>query len=274
MGDCLYECGSGAPSTQAYHIYPMSASIIDLQMAPGAVCNKCNSYFSKLEQYFVAHHPGSCERLLKVNRTRKGKPPKFHNKAGMAHREDRAGESTFTFPLEGMEHKRLPNGDILLTGTFRSFPFDSVKIGRILAKIAVESLCGLDVALGYDPCGPRFAFLRRYARFGPGKFKFLWFVWKKSAEMQSLPKVIRTVGPSGEPVADVCRISLPGVTYVIPLSSDLTADRIRQKLEGWNIVETRGLVEQQPNTVGITLTRMTRNDAITTIEGDRHGVLP
>lgn len=253
MTECLYECGSGASLTQEYHILPFSTSALELRLAPGIVCDNCNAYFSQLEKYFVERHPGSSQRLLGVRKTRKGKPPVFESEAGVATRHEGIDTFTFDFPLNELRHEQLPNGDLLLTGVFKPRPFDSVTIGRVLAKIAVEYLVGLRGEEHLDPFGEQFKPLREYARFGPRGLKFLWFAWKRTQEQQQLPRVIR-VQDKGEPVVAVlCRISLPGVAYLVSLPPFVAPIAICPNLAGWHVVETAGELQPEPETIEVTL---------------------
>jgi len=255
MVECLYKCGSGAPSTQQYHVYPISGSVIDLRLEPGVVCDKCNAYFSKLEKHFLERHPGASVRLIHVRQTRKGKPPKFVSKAGAATRTNDTGTHALTFPVEAVETKTLDNGDILITGFFTPYPFDAVKVSRVLAKIALESLLRLPTQEGLDPYAERFDTIRKYARFGPAELRYLWFAWKRSSERQRLPCVVMVRDDGAKPIATLSRISLPGIAYLIPLPPLADPATIRKSLDGWNIVDKPGQIEQEPEIIETTLIR-------------------
>lgn len=251
--ECLYKCGSGVPSTQEYHVYPLSGSALDVRLVKGVVCDKCNAYFSKLEAYFIARPPGASARLLHVRQTRKGKPPKFESRAGTATRRDQPGNHTFTFPLERVQTEFLSNGDIVLRGEFTPLPFDSVKISRVLAKIALEYVYCVNPKDGLDPFSERFDAIRQYARSRSGKLRFLWFAWKRSKESQGLPRVIAVQDSGAPPVAWLCRVSLPGVAYLVPLPPVVEPAAVSRNLDGWQVVNTAGQVRLEAETVDVTL---------------------
>jgi len=256
MTNCLYECKSRFPSTQKYHVLPFSASALELTLPPGIVCDGCNAFFSKLEKYFVERHPGSSRRLLGVKETRKGKPPVFESQAGVATRKDGPRAATLDIPLNELKYDQLPNGDFLLTGLFKPKPFDSVKIGRLLTKIAVEYLVRFRGEGELDPFEEQFKPLREYARFGPRGLKFLWFAWKRTQEPQQLPRVVR-IQEKGEPaVALLCRISLPGVAYLVPLLPLVAPGAICANLAGWRVVEKAGEVQLEPERIQLILGRV------------------
>lgn len=236
---CLYDCGSGSDSTQKYHVYPFSASKLDVQLEKGVVCDGCNAYFSKLERYFIERHPGASMRLLHVARTRKGKPPTFAHQDGVATRENNSQTFSLTLPLQSIRHETLENGDIKFIGNYRPFPFDSLKIGRLLAKITLEFLYSVG-GPKYDPFLSRFDELRHYARRGPGKLKYVWFSWKHIDETQRPPQLVMIRTDSGELVSVLCRISLPGVAYLLPLPPFINPDVISENLVGWQVVGDAG----------------------------------
>ena len=218
MFKCLYRCGSDSPSTQEYHIYPLSASAINLRLETGVVCDRCNSYFAvKLEQYFIEHHPGASMRMFHVKRTRKGKAFKFRHSSGEVTRKDEDGQSTVRIPLQGLEHRTDENGDIIFRGTYRPKPFDPTRISRVLAKIAMEYLCSFGEGSEVDPSQERFDEFRNYTRRGTSQRKYVWFAWKRTEEPQRLPLLINIQNEQEAPVAQLCRISLPRVAYLIPL---------------------------------------------------------
>lgn len=253
MVECLYKCGSGAPSTQKYHVYPASASIIKLLLPKGVVCDNCNKYFSKLEKYFIERHPGADERLLHVKKTRKGKPPIYQSKAGLARRADKDGKHEFTFPLSTINYKKLDNGDLLFTCYYERFPFESVKISRLLVKMSIEALYSFEIDSELNPMNVRFDDFRRYARYGRGAIHYVWFAWKNVTGNQILPQVIIIKNLGEEPFAFLYRLSLPGITYLIPLPPILNPSDIKMSLKGWNVIDTNRLYENGPGKIEITL---------------------
>lgn len=247
MIECLYKCGSGALSTQEYHVYPLSASNLDLQLPKGVVCDKCNAFFSQLENYFTNRHPGAGERLLALRETRKGKEPKFESQTGTATRRKTAEGFEFTYPLEAVQHEERENGDIVFRGTFTPRPYDSVRIGRVLAKITLESLWPFSGSGDLDPYGTRMDPLRHYARLGPSKVKFLWFAWKRTQQTERRPQVITIQDPGDEPISQLCRMFLPGVAFLLPIPPVTSPSVLRQNLRGWNVVGEAGDVLLPPS---------------------------
>ncbi len=237
-------------------MYPFSASALDVRLERGVVCDKCNAYFAKLEKYFTERHPGASTRVLRVRTTRKGKTPKFLHRDGEMIRKEDGDQWTLTTQLAGIGFQSLDSGDILITGTYTPWPFDSLKIGRVLAKIVLEYLYTLSSNREYDPFGVRFDSLRRYARFGPHKLKYVWFAWKRTQDAQSLPRLIEIQDAGAARVGTLCRISFPGVAYLLPLPPFISPEKISRNLEGWTVVDRPGDIELAPEKVEIVLNRV------------------
>jgi hypothetical protein len=224
---------------QAYHVYPSSASRIQLQLPKGIVCDGCNRYFSQLENYFTHHHPGSDRRLLQVPKTRKGKPPELRVIPGVGTRKDGASGSELTIPLSDLTYEKLLNGDLVLHGQAERPRFDATKVSRVLAKMAFESLYRFPSGSGLDPENPRFDQLRDYARKGQGAY--VWFAWKDCGVEQRLPQIIVVRDGSHEPVASLCRLGLPGIAYLIPLPPYPDPRHLAKNLDGWTLTAEGGL---------------------------------
>ena len=110
---CLF-CGSAATSfTKSQHIIPESLGNTSFVLRE-VVCDNCNQYFSKLENYFIHHHLSSPHRLLSIDKTKKGKPPMQTLVDGELRRQH-DGKLNFRQPiLEGREHEQLTSHPLLM----------------------------------------------------------------------------------------------------------------------------------------------------------------
>ena len=255
-GGCLYRCGSGAESTQTYHVLPRSASTLDITLEPGRVCDRCNEYFAtKLEAHFVQRHPGSSERLRYVATTRKKKPPRFETTRGTAIRRNNVGTHELAYPLDNLSWEELPNGDLRFFGTFQGLPFDATIISRLLAKISLEFLVTVSDTSPYWPYLPSFDQLRRYARCGDGRVRFVWFAWKRTSTDQVVPLFIEIKEDDGSLVTTLVRISFPGVAYLFPIAPFVAPERIPNNLAGWKIVAEAREFQPDHETIEVNLVR-------------------
>lgn len=215
---CLYNCGSGAPSTQEYHILPYSASQIELVLPQGVVCDNCNRYFgNKLENYFCHYHPGVGLKSLYVARTRKGKPPKTFLENGEITAVDIPDEKTkrVSMQLSKFNMEMEPGKSIKLHSEIASKPFKSRLISRTLAKIALELIHG-SAELPYDTSSEVYGAYKRYIRFGEGEY--IWFTYRihDVSRKQSLPSFHGFI--EHQKISAGCvYINFPGIQYQIPV---------------------------------------------------------
>jgi hypothetical protein len=128
---CLYGCANGATFKTEYHLLPCSATQFNLVLPPGYVCDKCNNYFSELENYFTHYHPGSSNRLLAINKTRKGKEPVLKATTGDVTRKIHGKSMNLQIPLESLKSETQSNGDIKFHGVY---PVTTSGRGRTLEE--------------------------------------------------------------------------------------------------------------------------------------------
>lgn len=256
MNGCIYDCGSNSPSTQEYHLYPASASTMDLTLSPGIVCDKCNSYFSKLEDYFVHHHPGSSMRVWNGVVTRKGKTPEFSHQRGKVTRIDGKGGREIKMQLGAVRFDRHPNGDITIVGSYTPRPFDACKISRVLHKIAFEVLVG-DFGHELSPRDKRFAPLREYVRRPKSATDFQPFAWRRCTDQQAFPQIVTvTDTDSGDWIADMCRLTFPGVEYWTGYPPWPVSGRVWESLQNdATVVSAPGITALDPEELRIPLVR-------------------
>ena len=254
MKQCLYNCDSGSPSTQEYHVYPLSASTLDITLSKGVVCNKCNAYFSKLEKEFVETHPGALARLLALKRTRKGKPPVLFTNAGLATKDNENGKSAITIPLEDINVSFEENGNILVKGEVRLPPFKPRIISRVLAKMSLEFLVACMPKL--DPYSARFDSLRCYARRGPVKMnKFIWFAFRLVDESQEPPQVIKAESPN-EILGRLMFMGFPGIQYLFPLPPFIDSSAMTLSPE-WTMVGSEAIMPREAVKIEVPLIKTT-----------------
>jgi hypothetical protein len=246
MGECLYRCGSKWVSTQEYHVLPASASNVAQILPTGVVCNACNAYFAKLEQYFVHYHPGAGTRMTSLKRTKKGRQPKFKTLAGESTRKLGEKEFTVTIPMNDIAVDLKDDGSIVIKLYSKTLPYDSVKISRVLGKIAMETVWDQrpDQGINLDPYSPEYDGLRRYVRFRKGKPRYIWFAYRETSEMEQPAAIGRIVDEQGTDISGLCLIRFPGIEYVFPLPPVVEPVVLSGRLEGWTIVDSPG---EQPS---------------------------
>jgi hypothetical protein len=214
---CLF-CGPKAKSfTRPEHIIPESLGNTAFVLHE-VVCDKCNQYFSKLENYFIHHHLTSLARVFSVQRTKKGKSPMQSLPDGEL-RRDAGGKINFRQSvISGREGEQLSltflANEIILKGAVIFEDADAKKLSRFLAKCAIETLFfkrGNEAFQDlYDP-------LREYARYGGG-VKFVPFLWSNQEErLCDLLHASVSVKGINQPF-DFAVIFVPGSVYFIPLS--------------------------------------------------------
>lgn len=242
MFNCLYKCGSGVESTQAYHVYPASASNIQVVLETGVVCDKCNEYFSKLENYFVHYHPGADARVLRLQQTKKGKQPRHTTEAGEVLRAMEEDGIRLQIPMSDIKWTKTVDGGIQFDLSAKARPYDPTKISRVLGKIAIESAyaqCPIPGA-NLDPFSQEFDDLRQYVRFWRAP-KFIWLAYKNVEEIGGAPRIalVRNgANDDDELLGCLCEIRLPGIRYLFPYPPYLESSQIRVALEGWTVVDS------------------------------------
>lgn len=252
---CIYGCGP-APSTQEYHLYPASASKVDVTLPPGVVCDGCNSYFSKLESYFIHHHPGSSMRVWNGVLTKKGKTPKFAHENGELTRVDREEDRQVTTRLGDLRVERHLDGNLTIIGAYNPPPFDASKVSRVLHKIAFEFLVA-DFGQDFGPADDRFVPLREFVRRPKSGLDFQPFAWSRYSGPPRLPSFASaTDTDSGEWIADVCLLTFPGIEYWVAYPPWPVPDRLWACFpEGTTVVDSPGMISLKPEELRIPLIR-------------------
>lgn len=238
MSFCLYNCNSGADSTQEYHVLPESAANVSLTLPTGIVCDKCNCYFAKLENYFIQRHPGSAQRLMRLEKTKKGKHPKFQSKAGEVTRTITNGQLSVQMNVSDIQFENLDNGDLIIKTKTACEQFDATKISRVLGKIALETLWLVYGKGKVAPLAETYTGLRDYVRFGRGKLNFLSFSYRVGDYPDRLPGIGPLQNEDGKPLGHGCMIFLPGIWYFValpPWENQLTSTN-----EGWKSITEPG----------------------------------
>lgn len=196
------------------HIIPESLGNTS-HVLRGVVCDKCNSFYHKLEEYFTHHHIASASRLLKVDRTKKGAEPSQKLPKG----EGRRKGDQFTFSQSLIPGKESEQFSITILGeeiriehnTFLQ-DADATKLSRLLCKIGLETLSLKKGDLAYSE---EYDTIRRFARFGRGA-KFIPFAWRyQNAITADLRLIEMTSQKDG--VFHVALIFVPGIAYFVQL---------------------------------------------------------
>ena len=215
---CLYNCGSTVESnSDEYHVYPYSASEIEIKLPSGIVCDKCNSYFGReLENDFCHLHPGVAHKVLAVKETRKGKPPTQFLTHGRVKAIDQGdGIRNISYPPKDIQIEIDEGKKFSIKSYFESMPFHSRIISRTLAKMALELQLLSDYKL-LDPYDPIFDSYKQYIRFDRGDY--IWFAYLAEGipSIQSNPRIWEA-RVSDEDIFRGVYIHFPGVIYSIPL---------------------------------------------------------
>ena len=214
---CLF-CGPEAESfTRPEHVIPESLGNKTFVLHD-VVCDKCNQYFSKLENYFAHHHLTSLSRLFAVSKTKKGRLPMQTLPDGELRREDDGKISFRQSVISGREHEQLTltytANEIILKGAAILADADTRKLSRFLAKCAIETLF---VKKGVEAFEEKYNPLRIYARYGQG-LKFVPFLWGEQYERAcDLLHATITVKGIDEPFC-FATIFVPGSVYLIPFT--------------------------------------------------------
>jgi hypothetical protein len=251
---CLYNCGSGASSTQEYHVYPASASTLNLTLPSGLICDKCNQYFSEIENYFTNYHPGSSQRVWDGVITRKGKTPTFTHESGKMTRVDGEDARHISTNLGGVRFERHPNGDYTIVSSYTPQSFDASKISRVLHKIAFETLLYYPIDPNLNPLSDRFLLLRDFVRRPKSSLDFQPFAWMRREEAQEHPCIVSIQDPdTNNVVAEMCEIHFPGIVYIIAYPPWPSPSSLWESIIDANVVNTSGVKSLEPEEIRIPL---------------------
>lgn len=211
---CIF-CGPKATTFKKIeHIIPESLGNKDL-ILKGVVCDKCNSYFSELENYFIHHHFSSAVRLLALKETKKGKPPMQNLPSGSIRRKTdggfvldqiiKLGEFDERISISSNEKEEVIRTSYSLEDT------DSRLISRVLAKCAIETIYFKKGKLAFSST---FDLLRQYARYGEA-IPFVPFLWRFQNERKT-EIMLGEFKHKSYGIFFFCRIFVPGSEYFIP----------------------------------------------------------
>lgn len=203
--------------SQEEHIIPESLGNRTYVLPKGIVCDKCNSYFSKLDKYFCHHHLGSAHKLLARYKTKKGKPPSMPLEAGEV-RQDETGDIHFHQSLiAGKEGEQFSisffANDVVIRANLPLPDTHSKKMSRFLAKAGIETLY---LKMENTALQPDFDFVRNYARFGSRR-DFVPFLWCAQPR-RTIDSFIGTFDSKKYGRFYFGIILLPGIVYLIPLN--------------------------------------------------------
>jgi len=243
---CLF-CGTNGKSfNNIEHIIPASLGNKTFTLEK-IVCDKCNEYFSKLEEYFIQNHFSSINRLFSVPKTKKGKPPKQNLKCGIAYR-DKNGKIVF----EQSSLLNDPNNQLSITffaediSIKTSYPQSDVnakKLSRVLAKIGLETLYFKEGEIAYSS---EFDLIRHYARFGD-TIPFIPFMWHYQTE-KNVEILLAEINHQSKDIFYFATIFVSGCVYFIPLhkfNDDFIFNKIANKYS-LNKVTDLGLLKREP----------------------------
>lgn len=144
MPICLFCKSENNTFQRIEHIIPESLGTNVYSLPKGVVCDKCNQYFAKLENYFCHYHLSSATKLLFVDKTKKGIPPSLPLQKGEARKQKNAKIIFKQSILQDIEPDQLSitvlANDVIIRGAFPLPDTDSEKISRFLAKCGIETL--------------------------------------------------------------------------------------------------------------------------------------
>lgn len=217
MSVCLFCREKKNPFRGIEHIIPESLGNRAYVLPRGVVCDRCNQYFSDLENYFCNYHLTAASKLLFLDETKKGRPPSLPLERGQMRRE-KSGKIRFQQPiLEGKEKEQFSitffKDEVIIEASWPLPDADSAKISRFLAKCGIETLYFKKKELAYEG---DFDLVRRYARYG-GRNNFVPFLWgrqnQRNIELYVCDMTSRKRGLFCFGVT-----FLPGSVYFLPLN--------------------------------------------------------
>ena len=228
------------------HIIPESLGNKAYVLPRGIVCDKCNQYFSKLENYFCHHHISAATKLLYLDKTKKGKPPSLPLQKGEA-RKNKTGRIKFKQSvLPGKEAEQLSiiflANDVIIQGSWPLPETDSEKISRFLAKCGIETLYFKEGKLAYEK---EFDLVRQYARYG-GRNVFIPFLWGKQTQ-RNIELYICKTDSKKKGTFYFGAIFLPSIVYFIPLNraDEDYAIKVIAKTYNLNIIDKKCVIKRK-----------------------------
>lgn len=246
MPICLFCRNKNNTFQNIEHIIPESLGNKVYVLPPGIVCDKCNQYFSKLENYFCHHHLSSAKKLLYLDKTKKGKPPSLPLQKGELRKEQNGRIKFKQSILQGKEAEQLSiifyANEVIIKGSWPLPETYSEKISRFLAKCGIETLYLKEGKLAYEK---EFDFVRQYARYG-GKNDFIPFLWGKQTQ-RNIELYICIVDSKKKRTFYFATIFLPGIVYFIPLNrvNEDYAFKMIAKNYNLNIIDKKCLIKRE-----------------------------
>lgn len=251
MHGCLFCKKTDVNFKKKEHIIPESIGNTRFILPKGVVCDNCNQYFSKLDNYFCHHHLAAAEKLLFLDRTKKGKPPSLILQDGEM-RKEKGGRINFKQSiLPGMAEEQFSisffEEDIALKAAWYLPDTDSKKISRFLAKAAIETLYLKKDTVAFQA---DFDYVRNYARNG-SRNNYLPFLWCKQPHV-GIDIYILQIETKKNGIFDFGTVFLPNIAYIIPLNrvdeNALTIIQERLQIGGntLDICEKACLLKREP----------------------------
>lgn len=244
---CLF-CGvRGVSFATVEHIIPESLGNTTFLLSR-VVCDKCNQYFSKLEDYFVHHYPTSPERLFTLDKTKKGKPPLQKLEQGEMKREKKGRISFRQSVISGKEAEQLSltflADTVLMKASFPLPDADTKKLSRFLAKAGLETLYFKKGEIAFTE---EFNSTRRYARFGDG-LSFVPFLWGHQQERQVDVLPATAIVKNCPGIFFFAKIFVPGSIFFVPLNrldETVALEKVAKRYSLNKVMEV-GTLEREP----------------------------
>lgn len=224
---CLFCKLTNNSFRQKEHPFQESLGNTRIVLPPGVVCDKCNNYFSKLENDFINTNPVFFWRCFLPITTKKGNPPKVILPKGSIYR--REPNSPLELPticiqqtcekeeLERIATEFRPDASEYSLPPIQ-LPHENIqRSSRVLAKIALELLCLYDYPRAFSPA---FDTVRNFARYAPQERQgqYIPYAWNIHAGQSFIHRLIE-IRIGLETTWNVYAFfTLPGVQYLYPLS--------------------------------------------------------
>lgn len=246
MPICLFCRDKNNTFQKIEHIIPESLGNKAYVLPKGIVCDKCNQYFSKLENYFCHYHLSSATKLIYLNKTKKGKSPSLPLQKGEVRKERNDRIKFKQSVLQGKEAEQLSitflADDVIIQGSWPLPETDSEKISRFLAKCGIEALYLKEGKLAYER---EFDFVRKYARYG-GRNVFIPFLWGKQTQ-RNIELYICKADSKRKGTFYFATTFLPGIVYFIPLNrvDEDYAFKVIAKNYNLNIIDKKCLIKRE-----------------------------
>lgn len=229
------------------HIIPESLGNNAYTLPKGIVCDTCNQYFSKLDNYFCHYHLTAATKLLFLNNTKKGNPPSLPLQKGEV-RKKKDGKIKFNQSiLNGMEKEQFSitffANDVRIQGSMILPDAESKKISRFLAKCGIEIVFFKKGTLAFEK---DFDYLREYARYG-GKNHFIPFLWGRQTQY-NIELYICKVESKQKGLFYFGTVFLPGIVYFIQLNriDEDYAFKMLAENNQLNVCDKECLIKREP----------------------------